>query len=298
MPRIFRAACSVAIVACASTISAAPTQSELDAYKVGRKLYEDGNHDKSAQYFTLALDGPTPTIKDPVLVAQSRMIRGASDMYLGRIADADAQFERILRANPTFEPDIVLFPPGVLEEYRRIRAKLEKEAADKKAGDANTKKIAALEGENARLAIRVKALEDYASRYDTVTKRSRVLASLPFGYGQFQNGDPGLGIFFASTELIALGTATVSFFYHQSLPINPVDQREAESAATTARLVNWISLGAFTLLAVGGVVQAHIAFVPETKETKKRPLPKNLTSFYPITSPVTGGAVLGIGAAF
>lgn len=288
----------VAIVASTSTVLAAPTQAELDAFKLGKKLYEDGNHAQSAQHFAIAVDGPTPTIKDPIIVNQSRMIRGASDMYLGRLADADAQFERILRANPKFEPDAILFPPGVLDEFRRIRDKLEKEAAEKKAGDANTKKIAALEAENARLSLRLTALEDYASRYDTVTKRSRVLASLPFGYGQFQNGDPGLGIFFASTELIALGTATVSFFYHQALPRDPVDLNDARSAANTARVVNWISLGAFVALAVGGVVQAHVSFVPETKETKKRALPKSLTSFYPTTSPVVGGAVVGFGAVF
>jgi hypothetical protein len=288
----------VAIVATAATASAAPTQAELDAFKIGKKLYEDGNHNASAQHFALATDGPTPSIKDPGLTNQARMIRGASDMYLGRIADADAQFDRILRNNPKFEPDPILFPPGVLDEFRRIREKLEKEAADKKAGDANTKKIAALEAENSKLTLRVKSLEDYASRYDTVTKRTRVLASIPFGYGQFQNGDPALGIFFASTEILALGTATVSYFYHRSLPPDPVDANEARNAASTARVVNWISLGAFVALAVGGVVQAHVSFVPETKETKTRPLPKSLTSFHPFTTPVAGGAVLGFGAAF
>lgn len=296
--RTLRAATSVAIVAIASAASAAPTQAELDAFKIGKKHYEDGNHAQSSQHFALATDGPTPTIKDLGLVNQARMIRGASNMYLGRIADADSQFERILRNNTKFEPDAILFPPGVLDEFRRMREKLEKETAEKKAGDAATKKIAALEAENARLEGRVKSLESYASRYDTVTKRSRVLASLPFGYGQFQNGDPGLGVFFASTELIALGTATVAYFYHQALPRDPVDVTEARSAANTARVLNWISLGAFVALAVGGVVQAHISFVPETKETKMRPLPKSLTSFYPITSPVPGGAVLGFGAAF
>lgn len=298
MRRELRAGIGVAIAACASSLSAAPTQSQLVAYDTGRKLYQNNEYSAAAQHFALAVDGPTPSITDPVLVNQARMIRGACDMYLGRITEADAQFERILRDNPKFAPDTVLFPAGVLEEFKRIREKLEKAAADKLAGDANTKKIAALEKENAHLVVRVKALEDYAGRYDTVTKRSRVLASLPFGYGQFQNGDPGLGIFFLSTEVLALGTATVSFFYHQSLPRNPVDINDARSAATTAKLVNWIGVGAFTLFAIGGVVQAHIAFVPETRETKTRPLPKGLTSFYPVTAPVSGGAVLGFGAAF
>lgn len=299
MPRclLLRASHAAAIVAFATAASAAPTQSEVDAFRAGRKLYEDGNHAQAVQYFALALDGPTPTIKDVGLVHEARMIRGASDMYLGRIAEADAQFERILRSNPAFEPDAILFPPGVLDEFRRVREKLEKDAAEKKAGDAATKKIAALEAQNAQLTLRVKGLETFARTERVVVRRSRVIASIPFGVGQFQNGDPGLGVFFAATEGIALGAATISFFYHQSLPRDPVDANEARSAADTARLINWISLGAFVALAVGGIAQAHIAFVPESYETRTRPLPKGL-AVLPIAAPVEGGAVLGFGALF
>lgn len=280
-----------------TTAHAAATQTELDAFRAGKKLYEDGSHSQAVQYFALAIDGPTPSIKDPLLVNQARMIRGASDMYLGRIAEADLQFERILRSNPTFEPDAILFPPGVLDEFRRIREKLEKEAAEKKAGDAATKKIAALEAESARLVTQVEGLKAFARTERVVVRRSRLLASLPFGVGQFQNGDPGLGVFFAATEGLALSAATISFFYHASLPRDPVDANEARSAASAARIINWISLGAFIALGVGGITQAHIAFVPESWETRTRPLPKNLV-FHPIASPVVGGAIFGLGAVF
>lgn len=290
--------CVVAIAASANFAHAAPTQAEQSAFAGGKKLYENGQHDQAATYFALATDGPTPSIKDPDLVSQSRMIRGASNMYLGRIAEADTQFERILRGNAKYQPDTILFPPGVIDRFNGIRDKLDKEAAEKKAGDANTKKIAALEADNARLSSRLVALESYAKNYETVVKRSRILASVPFGVGQFQNGDVGLGIFFAATEGMALTAATISWAYHYSLPRDPVDATEARSAANAARVVNWISLGAFVALAVGGIAQAHIAFVPETRETHQKPLPKALTSFHPIASPIAGGAILGFGAIF
>jgi len=301
MPRglSFRAfSAAIVVAAAAVTAHAAPTQAENEAFRAGKKLYEDGSHAQAVQYFALAIDGPTPSIKDPILVNQARMIRGASDMYLGRIAEADLQFERILRGNPSFEPDTILFPPGVLDEFRRIRDKLDKEAAEKKAGDAATKKIAALEAQNAKLVTQVDGLKAFARTERVVVRRSRIIASIPFGVGQFQNGDPGLGIFFAATEGLALGAATVSFFYHSSLPRDPVDANEARSAAGAARVINWISLGAFVALAVGGVAQAHIAFVPESYETRTRPLPKSLAWFHPIASPVEGGAILGFGAIF
>jgi tetratricopeptide (TPR) repeat protein len=292
-------ACSVAaIVASASVAAAAPTQAELAAFQSGKTLYENGKHEEAARYFALATDGPTPSIRDSGLVNQARMIRGASDMYLGRIGDADQQFERILRNNPKFEPDAILYPPGVLDEFRRIRDKLDKEAEEKKAGDLASKKIAELENENAKLGTRVKALEEYAKNYETVILRSRIIASIPFGVGQFQNGDPGLGVFFAAAQGISLTAATASFLYQQSIPRVPVNGDEARSAASIARVVNWISVGAFVALAVGGIAQAHIAFVPESRVTRVRPLPKSLSFFHPMASPVDGGAVIGLGAIF
>lgn len=299
MPRglPFRALSAAVVVAAAASHAHAATQSENEAFRAGKKLYEDGSHAQAVQYFALATDGPTPSIKDPVLVNQARMIRGASDMYLGRIAEADLQFERILRVNPTFEPDAILFPPGVLDEFRRIREKLEKEAAEKKAGDAATQKIAALEAQNAKLTAQVEGLKAFGRAERVVVRRSRIIASIPFGVGQFQNGDPGLGIFFAATEGLALSAATISFFYHASLPRDPVDANEARSAASAARVINWISLGAFVALAVGGVTQANIAFVPESYETRTRALPKSL-AFLPMASPIEGGAVFGLGAVF
>lgn len=299
MRTLLRASTVVAIAASASLAHGAATQAELTAFASGKKLYENGQHDQAATYFALATDGPTPSIRDPDLVNQSRMIRGASNMYVGRIAEADTQFDRILRSNPKFQPDAILFPPGVIDRFNGIRERLEKEAAEKKAGDAATKKIKELEADKARLTSRLVSLEDYAKKYEVVTKRSRIVASIPFGVGQFQNGDVGLGVFFAATEGLALTAVTISWAYHEySLPFRPVDTEEARSAANTARVVNWISLGAFVALAVGGIAQAHVAFVPESRETHSRPLPKPLTSFHPIASPIPGGAVFGVGATF
>ncbi len=62
-------------------------------------------------------------------------------------------------------------------------------------------------------------------------------------------------------------------------------------------MINWISLGAFVALAVGGMAQAHVSFVPESYETRPRPLPKAL-ALVPIAAPLEGGAFLGLGGLF
>jgi hypothetical protein len=285
------------VVAGSSLALAAPTAAETEAFAKGRQKYDEGKHAEAAQYFAIAIDGAAPTIKDSGLVNRGRMIWGASAMYIGKIADARDQFERILKSDPKFEPDPILFPEGVLAEFRRIREKLEKEAAEKAKGDEKTKRIAALEAEVGRLTKRVVQLETWGRQESVVTRRSRVVASLPFGVGQFQNGETALGVFFAATEVITLTAATISFAYLASLPRDPVDANEARNAASAARVVNWISLGGFVALAVGGIVQAHVAFVPETKESRPRPLPKGL-ALQPSAAPVDHGAVFGLSGIF
>lgn len=286
------------VVGAPSASLAAPSPSELAAFTQGKSLYQTGQHAQAAQFFAQALEGEGASIRDADLVNQARMLWGASAMYLGRLADADIQFERILRNNSKFEPDAILYPPGVLAEFRRIREKLEKEAAEKKAGDVAAKRIAELEAENAKLEARVSRLRDFAQIERVVVRRSRIVASIPFGVGQFQNGDLALGVFFATTEALTLTAATISYAYHASLPRDPIDANEARDAASAARVINWISLGAFVALAVGGITQAQISFVPESHETRTRPLPKGIASIRPFASPSSGGAVFGLGVVF
>jgi hypothetical protein len=64
----------------------------------------------------------------------------------------------------------------------------------------------------------------------------------------------------------------------------------------------------FLAVAVGGVVQAQIAFQPEFREIKRRPLPKELrpaprtaeqqTSVRPTAIPLPGGLGLGVAGRF
>src|SRR4051812_25218672 len=165
---------------------AASQQAEFDK---GQQLYANGQHVQADDYFRKAIDSVNPTITEPGLVARARMIIAASDMYLGRKADAIAQFELILKANAKFEPDPIAFPPGVLDQFRKTRERLEKEAIAKAAGDKTTKDLLACRADLSRVEARYESLKLYAADERLVTRRSRVVASLPFGIGQFQNGD-------------------------------------------------------------------------------------------------------------
>jgi hypothetical protein len=274
---------------------AASQQAEFDK---GQQFYANGQHIQADDFFRKAIDSVTPTITEPNLVSKGRMIIAASDMYLGRKADAIAQFELILKANAKFEPDPIAFPPGVLEEFRKTRDRLETEAIAKAAGDKTTKDLLACRADLSRVEARYESLKTYAGDERLVTKRSRIVASLPFGIGQFQNGDTGLGILFLTTEVAAVAAATIAFGVHESIPRQPADVDKARSAETTSKIVNWVGVGAFILLAAGGITQAHLAFVPETYDMRKRTLPPQFLKLEPLVAPNMNGATFGLSGAF
>src|SRR5690606_33483723 len=92
------------------------------------------------------------------------------------------------------------------------------------------------------------------------------IAWLPFGAGQFQNGNADLGAFFLATEGITLLAAVVTFSTWvplEDLRTSRTTPLVIEPGVMRAlQVTNWVTLGAFGVLALAGVLEAHINFVP------------------------------------
>ncbi len=275
-------ACLALAIATPGAAEAAGGNQQLDLEK-GRQLYKDGKHAECEGYFAGALDGASPSITEPELVTQARMIRGTCDLYLGRQGDALVQFERIVRLDLKFEPNPIDYPNGVLEEFHKTKQRILAEPVTTPEAEL-TKRIEQQRAELLKLQAKYEALRTRFGEETVVVRRSRLVAAIPFGVGQFQNGDDGLGVFFLTTEGIALATATVAFVIHETIPSTPADPNKARTSEITSRLFNWIGVGSFLALAIGGVAQAELGFVPQTTETRKRPLPKDARWL-----PVVGG---------
>lgn len=137
-----------------------------------------------------------------------------------------------------------------------------------------------------------------------VEKRSRLVAALPFGVGQFQNGAEGLGVFFASSEALAaavsIGSAIMvsrladtgaTMRNRQDQPVNVIAlNRQIDEAAW----VNRISFGTWAALAVIGVIEAQVAFVPERRTVRERQLTGAPLSLQPLFSADARGGEIGI----
>jgi len=94
---------------------------------------------------------------------------------------------------------------------------------------------------------------------------------IPFGVGQFQNAQPIKGTLFATSELICLALNVTSYFMVRGYRGD--DGMYTSGNAKLARdwrITQYVSLGAFVVLAVGGVIDAALnyrEFVPLPEES-------------------------------
>ncbi|MFO0678611.1 MAG: hypothetical protein U0169_18910 [Polyangiaceae bacterium] len=273
-------------------VARADEQSELEK---GRVAYYAKQYDEADERFRKMLDPKTGTVHDAVLVSQARMVWGAVLFAKKKREDANALFEQILLSDPQFEPDPLGYPTEVLNAFidtrARIRDKLN--AAAMASARSEAERRAREDSERKRQVARIAMLEKLAAEESVTVKNSRWIAAVPFGVGQFQNGQKALGYVFLSSEL-ALATLSVAVapFYVSNLDDADTamanrDRFRAEqflARANDLRVVNLVAVSALAATAVVGVLQAEISFVPESKTVKKRPIPE-VGSVTPFAAP-------------
>jgi hypothetical protein len=311
-------ACCLAALAPATAQPApdSPTAPRLsDSAELERAitLWEYGKYDECVTEFRTLLGDGDRKLEQAEAIERARVYYAACLIGSGKQEDAEEQFRHAIRANPLMRaPDRILFPPIVIDTFFEIQDQMRvqitqaEEERIKKAREAAERAAQRAAAERAR----VRRLEEYARQEVIVTRNRRGFAMVPFGVGQFQNGDEVLGWLFFGTELALAGTAIGALIVWSNLeaqsddspPPNPV---ELDQALTTTYQVLVVSSWGFIAVAVAGIVQAQIAFEPETREIRRRPLPKNVrpeperqVSLRPGPISLPGGLGLGVTGQF
>ncbi len=245
-------------------------------------------------------------LQDPDNVADARMYLGASLLAQGKKAEAQAVFEHLLREKPDYQPDslrVTLQATDALVDVRsRMREELAASLAEKvrQAQEAKAK----VESEKQRAALRFAMLEKLASEETVVRTNSRWIALVPFGVGQFQNGQDALGWVFLTTEsLLAIGSGVgAAVAYYDELQLNDALLRGTGTApqyralAQDAFVTGNAFAAGFALAAIVGIIHAEATFVSQRIEVRPRPLPS--LSLRPVFLPapgIPGGREGGVG---
>lgn len=310
---------AAALVASVALVPAAARAGDDEEVQAATTRVEAAKYPEAIQRFRTLLDpeaepcpqGPelTPSgcrLTNPELIVAARGQYALALFAEGRTQDVYAQVEAILRAQPGYQPNASLFPQRLVDIFVEVRGRLAEEiaeAARKKAELAQRAK----EAEEARLraeADYVAALEKQAAEESVLLERSRLYAFVPFGVGQIQNGDVGLGIGFGAFETIAGITSIVTALVHEDLEAQTVSGNNIDTDAAGAQIDGWrmanqISFGVFLGAAVIGIAEANVSYDDAVPEVRQRPLPRRPSAeVRPLVAPTTGGAVLGASGRF
>jgi hypothetical protein len=276
------AAASAALLVLHATQAAA--LSETADFEKARAAYISRNYTDSETRLRTLLDPTNPRLKDAVLIAQARMYLGASEVQRGHSDEAQKTFEALLLGDPQFDPDPLTFSGAVLEIFYDTRQRLRERLSVRAEEDA--RRASALraqeEATKRRDTARTARLTELASEEYLIVRSSRLIATVPFGAGQFQNRAPGLGWFFLASEVVLLAGTLVMVPLRgeadtrANAEYQSGNLRRANAFVSQAQgftYANWALAGTFFLTMTAGVLQAHVTYVPEFREKRPRALP-------------------------
>jgi Flp pilus assembly protein TadD len=263
-------------------------------------------------------------VTDPEILQKARGYYVNALVLNGKKDEARKPIYEILLQDPSFVPNPTLFIDKAVDLFNEERATHLAELVKKSQEDAAkiAKERAQQEEQKKERNAYIAALEARASV--RVEKHSRWIAAIPFGVGQYQNDNVGWGLFFTVSEVLTAGASivTTGVSYNLTLqgiglqnwngclplydpPMAPVSKvciavpsisPAVKTELQTLEVVDDVSLGAFLVLAVSGVIEAQASFKP-TVETKHPellpPKPKVLVTGVP-NAPSAFGAGLKV----
>ncbi len=299
---------------------------DMQQFELAKTRFDAGHYEEAVDRFAAMLDpanapcergategeGKPCRIAEPVLVERARGLAVAALVALRRTGEADAYIEQILLDNPVYSPNPAVFQPEVIDRFTAVRARIRARIEEMTRQKAEAQRAERLRIERGREDERrwVAELRRLAGRERVVERSSRWTAMLPFGVGQFQNGDEGIGWFFLVSQAVAGGTSIVSALAlssYENVDVTPrpstpgspaqnVDIDALNRRIGTAAAVNRVAFGAFATLVAAGIAHAQITFVPERVSFRTRRVPPPPPSFSaaPTISVLPGGLYAGL----
>lgn len=242
-----------------------------------RNAYQYGNYALVAETLQPLLY-PTPEFTSLDHVSEARRLLGLAYLWQRDEGAAEREFVALLTLRPEASLEPLVDPPAFVEFFDRIKARIRDQLSEiqrKQAEAAKTHESELLAARKQVADLNKRLVESESTAYVIESReKSRLLASLPFGVGQFQNHDSRKGIAFFASELL-LGAASVSFALAVRLKWpEGTFPREARDEADALLSAQALTGAAFLGVAIWGIVDAHTYFVPR-ENTPPRRVPRD-----------------------
>jgi hypothetical protein len=224
--------------------------------------------------------GEHPDAAGPDAVEAYRIL-GISEFHLGDLNQARSAFVSLLSIEPDYVLDPFLVPPPVVEFFDRVKKEHEPQL-----GPLRERKRALAEQERLAEEARRKLLLEEQARTGPPTKVIRVQERIylfnwmPFGAGQFQNGDRGKGAAIAASQLALAAANLGAIIIHNQI----ADDRSRRCTASQSTgcsqppytdadrdllqrldVVKYATAAGFWAVYAYGVIDAHRNFVPRVE---------------------------------
>lgn len=267
---------------------------DLEDFEAARAQYEAQHFEAAVQLFEDLLLGPVPRVRNLALRLESRKYLGAAYLFVGRSDDAREQFRQLLEEDAAYTLDPLGFPAAVHAVFDEAREQLEarrraaEQAAAEHLDEEERQRLLRLAAEQERM----RQLEELANYETIVIPNSRALATVPFGTGQFRNGNRAFGATLAVGQLALLAGSVGTYVGLRSLlaisaqctadpsdcplemgpPGGPRTRDELQfiDRERRVRVSNYILTGGFVALVLVGIIEAHVNFVPERRQRRLR----------------------------
>lgn len=230
----------------ASTAYAEPEEDAQVSLRRALFDFTQGDYKASVARLEKLLDPVQLKTEDDVIEARKAL--GTMYFLLGEEPKARTQFELALLVRANTQLDLYATAPPVLRFFDDVKAEVAKksEEIDRVFADRKARYEAPRYIERDRI------------------KHVEVLCFLPFGIGQFQNGNIGMGILFLAVDLVGLGANILGYIMHALLD---TDQNGLISPSRIGERNAWLGVqyaGLSTFLAgwIAGAVHARVFFEP------------------------------------
>ncbi|HVV16664.1 MAG TPA: hypothetical protein VHH90_05610 [Polyangia bacterium] len=268
-----RAASTVAIVfSILSTLRAAPAAQPTprEAFERGRTAFGRAEYRRAIEILNPLLY-PEVVLDSEGEVVQAHRMLGVAYLYANRLADARREFHKLLELRPDYRFDPLLDPQPVVDAFNSVVKEEESEiAAIETRRRLRDQELAARRQREARLHPSPSAVVVYE-------RHSYLLNFVPFGAGQFQNGQRRKGWLFLGIEgglaAVSLGAFLTNFALYgvdprrhcltpqttdaTGLPVPcPNIDHSQEHTSRDLLAVQLVSGGLFFAAAIWGVVDA------------------------------------------
>jgi hypothetical protein len=253
----------------AAALAAGPQSPEL---KRARDRFEYGAYgDAGAMARAWLAANPGARGDDAI---EAYRILGTSELKLGHEGEARNAFHELLMKEPDYALDPFLVEPRVVEFFDGVKRASEPELAP-------IRERRRIEREQARAAEEAAR----APRVVRVREHLYLLNWMPFGLGQYQNGDRAKGTAIAASEVAFAAVNLGAILFHNQIaedrgrrcsPSQPTGCSQPPFTDSDRRLlsrtdtVKYVSAGLFWAVYAYGVVDAHLHYVPRI-ETELSP---------------------------